>query len=141
MLARVHAWSALSGVWSYSGRFHLLHRGGPANAISLLFLFGPDLGDNSPYPSLHLDHPLNDSPQKHCPPVSRAPRREPICQASSMPYSPLLPPTSEEGPRSCGPQLRQQALQAAHLVPLCRLQVKEVKFGGKKAGAHLTYAD
>lgn len=39
--------SALSGVWSYSGRFHLLHHGGPANAILLLFLFGPDSGDNS----------------------------------------------------------------------------------------------
>lgn len=84
---RVHVSSALSEVWTYSGRFHLLHCGGPASAISLLFLFGPESGDDSPNPSLHVDRPLKDIPQQHYPPVPRAPRREPVCQASSLSYS------------------------------------------------------
>lgn len=45
----------------YSGKFHLLHCGGLANASTLFFLFGQDVGDNFPYPSFRMDHLLKDS--------------------------------------------------------------------------------
>lgn len=42
----------------HSGRFHLLHCGGLANASSFFSLFGQGVGDNFPSPSFHKDRLL-----------------------------------------------------------------------------------